>query len=175
MLKPSGDDSPPRNDQRQQKRPFLLSSSRILQGEMNGNELVFVRCASYLYSFHATDASTDFSAAQLVHQSSSLMTNRNKQPNANEEEQIISNHLLALETSLAFAGDLTVDVLRQWHGIICGNGLSSPSEFRTKRVRCGSTAFCDANDLSVLMIDYVCQVKQIMVRYLHQYTLSPFH
>ena len=170
VLKPSGDDSPSRSDQRQQKRPFLLSSSRI-QNEMNGNELLFVRCASYLCSFQSSDASTDFSAAQLVLQSSSLLTNRNKHPNANDEDQVISNHLLALENSLTFTGDLTIDILRNWHGILCGDGLSSSTEFRTKRVRCGPTTFCDAKDVSEMMIDYVCQVNVIMV--CHFYVTAP--
>ena len=162
VLKPSGDDSPPRNDQRPQKRPFLLSSSQI-HNEMNGNELVFVRCASYLCSFHASEASVEFSASQLVHQSSSLLTNRNKQSNVLDEEEIISNHLLALENSLTYTGELTINMLRKWHGILCGDGLSSPTEFRTKRVRCGPMTFYDAKDVADMMIDYVIEVNVIMV------------
>jgi fido (protein-threonine AMPylation protein) len=106
----------------------------------------------------------EFASAQLDRQKASLTTNAGYEA-ADRATLVADQYRTALEAALAHADakqDLTVDALKQWHGLLCSGGLvPEAGRLRTKKNRAGNTDFLPAEQVP-LELDKFCKAVRAL-------------
>jgi fido (protein-threonine AMPylation protein) len=111
---------------------------------VNNDQSLLLLSSSSSSSWAFSAALEEFACSQLDRQSSMLASHMSR--HADRADAVVSQHRQALEAALAFGSSghrppLTVEVLCEWHGIICRDLSESAGTLRTKAVRVGHVSF----------------------------------